>query len=246
MRLRQTLAALVAIGTIPAATAHAQDLGTRPLEQGDNGPDVRELQTVLGQLRVARLQADGAFGSRTARAVRRYERREDLRVDGRVSIGQARGMLRRAGRPGPSPAAKPASSGNGAFPVAGDVTWGDGFGERDGGHDGQDLLAPCGTPLVAARAGTVRVVGNEGSAGQHVVLRDDSGEELVYMHMQSQSVSEGATVTAGQTIGELGQTGNATTCHLHFEQWTSPGWYKGGSAVDPEPLLRSLAPAQAR
>jgi len=235
---------------ITTDAAHAADLGTRPLAPGDRGDDVRQLQNVLRELRVARLQVDGAFGGRTARAVRRYERRERLSVDGRVSTGQARGMLRRAGMPAPAPSpeqtGQPVASGDGAFPVAGKVTWGDGFGERGGGHKGQDLLAPCGTRLVAAKAATARVVDNDGSAGQHVVLHQESGEEFVYMHMQSQTVSEGATVTAGETIGTLGQTGNATTCHLHFEQWTAPGWYTGGNAIDPEPLLRSLTPPAAR
>jgi murein DD-endopeptidase MepM/ murein hydrolase activator NlpD len=39
----------------------------------------------------------------------------------------------------------------------------------------------------------------------------------------------------------VGQTGRASTCHLHFELWTAPGWYEGGEAVDPEQLLRRLA-----
>jgi len=43
----------------------------------------------------------------------------------------------------------------------------------------------------------------------------------------------------GQPIGFVGRTGDATACHLHFEMWPAPGWYTGGSAVDPLPSLKS-------
>jgi murein DD-endopeptidase MepM/ murein hydrolase activator NlpD len=126
-----------------------------------------------------------------------------------------------------------------SFPVDGDVTWGDGFGERVGGHDGVDVLARCGTPLRAVRAGRVVLRTTDGAAGRHLVLRA-GGAEHVYMHLQDVAVAEGERVRAGDRLGTVGATGNATTCHLHFEAWRAPGWHRG-AARDPEPMLRRLA-----
>ncbi len=132
--------------------------------------------------------------------------------------------------PPPPPAA--------VFPVAGEVAWGDGFGERVGGHDGVDLLAACGTGLRAVRAGRVVQRTTDGAAGRHHVLRA-GGAEHVYMHLQDVAVAQGDRVRAGDRLGTVGATGNATTCHLHFEAWRAPGWQRG-TARDPEPMLREL------
>ena len=236
------------LAALPAA-AHAW-----VLKRGDRGEDVKIVQQTLSELGFP-TQADGLFGRATARSVRRYERREGLARDGRVSRGQLRGMLRRLGRPMPveldgddrwtetstaRPRSAPADGGS-TFPIDGEWEWGsDGFGARGGSHKGQDILAACGTPLVAAEAGKVVVAGSDGSAGSHVVIRGD--EDQVYMHLQgAPTVGKGDTVQAGQPIGAVGQSGNATTCHLHFEIWTAPGWYEGGSARDPRPDLRRWA-----
>jgi len=133
--------------------------------------------------------------------------------------------------PPPAPPAR-------AFPVAGDVAWGDGFGERTGGHDGVDVLATCGTPLRAVRAGRVVLRATDGAAGRHLVLRAGRGEH-VYMHLQDVAVARGERVAAGDRLGSVGATGNATTCHLHFEAWKAPGWQRG-AVRDPEPMLRAL------
>ena len=143
--------------------------------------------------------------------------------------------------PGTAPPVEPVVAE--AFPVAGKVTYGE-FGARFGGgrgHDGQDVLAACGTPVVAARAGTVKVNKSEGAAGHYLVVRREGGGSDVYMHLRSPSPRrEGERVAAGQRLGSVGDTGRASTCHLHFETWTAPGWYAGGRAVDPLPLLRRL------
>lgn len=132
------------------------------------------------------------------------------------------------------------------FPIAGKHEFGLGagrFGAGRGGrsHQGQDVFAKCGTPLVAARGGTVTFRKFQSLAGNYVVIGAPSGEGMAYMHLKAPAtVDKGDTVTAGEAIGEVGDTGDAHGCHLHFELWTAPGWYTGGHAVDPLPFLRSV------
>ena len=60
------------------------------------------------------------------------------------------------------------------------------------------------------------------------------------MHMAGPSAFvKDDTVYTGQQIGIVGDTGDATACHLHFEVWTPPGWYTGGHTIDPLPLLQA-------
>lgn len=120
------------------------------------------------------------------------------------------------------------------FPVRGPHTYGDGIGadRGDHSHQGQDVLADCGTKLVAARGGKVEYNAYQASgAGYYVVI--DGAEtpyDFVYMHLAKRSsAKEGSTVTTGQKIGVVGTTGSSTACHLHFEVWTAPGWYNGGT-----------------
>ena len=134
-----------------------------------------------------------------------------------------------------------------AFPVAGKHDFGtseNGFGGGRG-HQGQDLLAACGTPVVAARAGKVTVAKWHAAAGNFAVVETEIGTNHVYMHLRGPArVDAGDRVEPGDRIGVVGQTGRASTCHLHFELWTAPGWYEGGEPVDPEPLLHRLASAR--
>jgi murein DD-endopeptidase MepM/ murein hydrolase activator NlpD len=131
-----------------------------------------------------------------------------------------------------------------AFPVLGQHDFGDAaarFGAPRSGHthQGQDVMAECGTPLVAARGGTVQYAGYEGAAGNYVVI-DGKGtsDDFMYAHLAEPSpLHTGDTVRTGQPIGIVGETGDATACHLHFEMWGSPGWYEGGSPFDPLPYL---------
>jgi murein DD-endopeptidase MepM/ murein hydrolase activator NlpD len=55
---------------------------------------------------------------------------------------------------------------------------------------------------------------------------------------EASPLAKGARVRTGQIVGSVGDTGHADGCHLHFEVWTGPGWYTGGSAFDPLPLLK--------
>jgi murein DD-endopeptidase MepM/ murein hydrolase activator NlpD len=132
------------------------------------------------------------------------------------------------------------------FPILGPHDFGgpeDRFGAPRAGHthQGQDILAACGLPVVAARGGRVQYAGYEGAAGNYVVI-DGVGTpyDTAYMHLaQPSPLRTGDPVLTGQPIGIVGDTGDATACHLHFELWGPPGWYEGGSPVDPLPYLRT-------
>jgi len=131
------------------------------------------------------------------------------------------------------------------FPIKGPHNYGDAgarFGSARSGHShqGQDVFAACGAPLVAAHSGTVKARGYQGSAGNYVVI-DGAGvkEDHVYMHLRGPAkVSKKQSVTTGQFLGRVGDSGNASGCHLHFEIWKGRGWYTGGSPIDPFPSLK--------
>ena len=131
-----------------------------------------------------------------------------------------------------------------AFPVLGNHEFGltagrFGAGRSGHTHQGQDTMAACGTPLVAARGGEVQFSGYQSLAGNYVVI-DGKGTamDFMYAHLAEPSpLRTGETVRTGQPIGLVGDTGDAQGCHLHFEIWTAPGWYEGGSPIDPLPYL---------
>ena len=109
-------------------------------------------------------------------------------------------------------------------------------GDRDGGarrHEGIDIFAPRGTPVIAAEAGRVARVGETPRGGKHVWVRGDN-RSFYYAHLDSIAVSPGDRVRRGDVLGTVGNTGNAVTTspHLHF------GIYKFvRGAVDPLPLV---------
>lgn len=140
----------------------------------------------------------------------------------------------------PAPAAPPTVPGAEVFPIAGAHTYGASTANRfGGGHQGQDVFAACGTPLVAIGDGTVLKAAAEKNAGNYAVIQRADGTSNTYMHMRDPAlVDPGAPVTAGQSLGVVGETGRASGCHLHFELWTAPGWYRGGKPVDPLVALR--------
>lgn len=132
------------------------------------------------------------------------------------------------------------------FPVRGRHDYGDrgarfGSGRSGHSHQGQDVFARCGTNLVAAQGGTVTFAGYHSAAGHYIVIRGaGSGEDYAYMHLEQASpFKTGQRVSTGRSIGRVGDTGNASGCHLHFELWTAPGWYEGGEPYDPYDKLRA-------
>mgnify|MGYP000850974143 FL=1 len=122
-------------------------------------------------------------------------------------------------------------------PVIGKVS--SGFGQREhpvlGGkreHQGIDLAAPKGSPILAALPGEVETVGRENGYGLKIVLKHDDEYETLYAHCDEALVRVGERVKAGQVIGRVGDSGLTTGAHLHFELH-----YKG-IAVDPGELIK--------
>ena len=115
---------------------------------------------------------------------------------------------------------------------------------RDAGrrqHHGVDIFAARGTPVVAVKAGRITSTKIGGLGGKTVWLRDNSGTSFYYAHLDSQLVSEGQWVLPGDTLGLVGNTGNAraTSPHLHF------GVYASGPH-DPWHYLFDSFPAPAK
>ncbi len=136
---------------------------------------------------------------------------------------------------------------DGKFPVRGRHGYGgpvQRFGAaRTGGrvHQGQDVFAPCGTPVGAGRGGRVQARGFDPVLYGNWVVIDGRGTKTDYRYAHFRhpaSVRDGERVRTGERIGRIGKTGNArhVGCMLHFEVWPS-GWNKG-RPVDPLPILR--------
>jgi murein DD-endopeptidase MepM/ murein hydrolase activator NlpD len=99
-------------------------------------------------------------------------------------------------------------------------------------HRGIDICAPEGTPVLATRDGKVLYSGNElAGYGNIVIIEHATGLASVYAHNHCNLVRPGQRVRRGQVIAQVGQTGNATTPHCHFEIRRS------AKAVDPRPML---------
>jgi murein DD-endopeptidase MepM/ murein hydrolase activator NlpD len=129
-------------------------------------------------------------------------------------------------------------SGPHVCPVAGPNSFIDSWGyPRSGGrsHEGTDIMADYGVPVVAIVSGTITLSSYGPSAGNWQILSGDNGNEYWYMHNRRNLVN-GGHVQQGQQIAEVGDTGNATGIpHLHFEY--HPG---GGGPVNPYPLVAPI------
>ncbi|RBY82648.1 M23 family metallopeptidase [Blastococcus sp. TF02A-26] len=112
------------------------------------------------------------------------------------------------------------------------------FGSRWGSlHGGVDIAAPIGTPIYAAHSGVVVRAGAATGFGLAVYIKGDDGAVTVYGHVNDYFVRAGERVSAGEQIAEVGNRGQSTGPHLHFE--VHPGGATHGGQVDPVPWLRA-------
>lgn len=132
------------------------------------------------------------------------------------------------------------------FPLRGRPDWGESgarFGASRGGraHQGQDVFAPSGTPLLAVRAGRIIEKGDDGGRGNYIAIWSPAVRRtFVYLHMLRPSpFGPGDTVEAGDRVGAVGCTGSCWGDHLHLELRQGRG--TTGRPLDPLPMLRRLA-----
>ena len=97
-------------------------------------------------------------------------------------------------------------------------------------HEGIDIAADEGTVFIASMEGTVTDVIDEGGYGNHIYIQNGDVITL-YAHCNKIYLNEGDTVSQGDEIGEVGQTGNETGPHLHFEV------RREDRVIDPEYIL---------
>jgi murein DD-endopeptidase MepM/ murein hydrolase activator NlpD len=158
----------------------------------------------------------------------RHELQEDLAAHQREQA-RVQAKLRRAAT-GFSPLpAGPIRGGSGQFiwPVSGPITGS--FGEARPGHmhAGIDIAAPGGTPIRAAGSGRVVLLGWTGGYGNYTCIAHSASLSTCYAHQSGYATRNGATVSRGQVIGYVGNTGHSFGNHLHFEVRV------GGSPVNP-------------
>ena len=233
--------AQVDAGTVAAVRRRRARLGALRAELGEarvradrEAEQRRERRDEILRLTAARRQVLSGAQAELRRLVAEEQRRQ-----------RALALLRQAQAAGPSAGSYQQTSVAGVgstgqvFPVAGANRFGDDWlNSRGGGrvHQGIDIFAASGTPLVAVADGTLFRVGYNGLGGWRLWLRDGAGTTYYYAHLSSFSgaASEGARVARGTVIGFVGNSGDAqgTSAHLHFE--IHPG---GGGPVRPFPII---------
>ena len=133
-----------------------------------------------------------------------------------------------------------------SFPVRGAFNWGQSsarFGAARSGrsHEGQDVFARTGTPLVAVRDGLVVETGTDGGRGNYLAIHDPAADRTyVYLHMlRPTGVAVGERVRSGARVGAVGCSGSCSGDHVHFEIRRGKG--TAGAAEDPLPRLARWA-----
>ncbi len=169
-----------------------------------------------------------------------------------LAIGAFALIVRRENGPAPQPAATQANDSALIIPVRGVAaaqladTWGDARGDGTRQHHAIDIMAPRGTPVLAAAAGTVEKIFESKDGGHTVyVRRADPAWQDYYAHLDGYAADlrEGIQVKQGQQIGTVGSTGDAdpSAPHLHYEihrMAPGDGWWKG-SEINPFPILKT-------
>jgi len=237
--------------TAPAATTPvAPTAPADALRPGASGADVKSLQRKL-RARGIKVPVDGSYGARTRAGVRILQRKLKMKPTGIADAALLKklGVKIRAVASAPAVLAAPGAPTTArylkVFPVVGDYSYSNDFGapRSQGSHQGNDIIGKIGMQLVSCVDGTIsRLTRSEtGLGGIWIWIVDGQGNEYYYAHMDtiSPELRAGSRVTAGQTVGTMGMTGDArgTVPHLHFE--IRPN---GGGSINPFSDLRAVDP----
>jgi len=164
--------------------------------------------------RIAQVTAEVAALSREEATLSALIRSRQLPAES-TDAPASSGSSGSSGAASKAPAARTSGSGV-TWPTNGSVT--SGFGYRWGSlHAGIDIANGVGTPIRAAKAGTIILAGWNGGYGNAIVIDHGGGLSTLYGHMTRLRASDGQRVGAGDLIGDMGSTGNSTGSHLHFE-----------------------------
>lgn len=255
----QTNMRLTPSGTVDTVTAQLLGLIAAPAfpRLGSRGNEVASVQQLLINVGIpVRGGADGVFGPVTQSAISSFQQAQGLPVTGMLDLRTALFLGFVPGAtppsavpptaPAPSPTPEPAAPAPpviSVFPVLGPCYFTDTWqAPRSGGrrHEGVDIIAKSGTPIYAVTNGTItrQFFDQPGSLGGNALrLTAPNGTYFHYAHLSTfaENVKVGTVVRAGEVIGFVGNTGNSSTPHLHFEY--HPG---GGAAVNPFPLVKAI------
>jgi len=189
---------------------------------------------------LARKRAEEAAA---AEAQRRADAEAAAAAEAARAAARAGGRATSSGGGGGDGGSAAASSAGYVRPTSGTIT--SCFGARWGvTHFGVDIAAPIGTPVYAATSGVVARAGAATGFGLAVYIRGDDGAISVYGHINEYYVASGERVSAGERIAEVGNRGQSTGPHLHFE--VHPGGQLYSGQVNPVPWLRSRGVALDR
>lgn len=227
-----------------------QDLGS--LVVTDDPNELAVAQTLLGSVLAGDDQAVREYLVAKRDVSANLVRVAERLVDARLELEDARARLVEARRASVAAQFNLAVFAAGSeivihgfvFPVGDPHSFGDSFGAPrmmgtgyEHAHQGTDIMAPSGTPLLACERGIVTDMGSDVLGGTKLWLKGESGTYYYYAHLSSfaEGLTSGKIVEAGDIVGLVGDTGNARggAPHLHFEIHPD-----GGMAVNPYPLLK--------
>jgi murein DD-endopeptidase MepM/ murein hydrolase activator NlpD len=241
-----TVELLLSSGSFGEFSDRVQYLGQVAQEESDllikarvSGEKLRRLEQDLNALRAEQRSTAEALAEQRAALATRFDQVADEVADLERRLAQERAAAREAAKLA-STVQVFAGGALQACPVGQPRAYSNDFGApRSGGrtHQGNDIIAPMGTPVYAAQSGRFEQSYNS-LGGISALVYASNGDYTYYAHMSSYAgVGSGSSVSAGTMIGHVGNTGNASggVTHLHFEY--HPG---GGGAANPYPYLNSV------
>ena len=212
--------------------------------QADLGAKKAEQAKLVGQIKTSQGDLESRLNEVSAEYKQLKQRVATLEEEARreAEAEKARINALAARTTGQAPSQSQPQAVNGfVFPVDGAHSFRDNWGDyrsAGGWHQGIDIYAPRGTNAVAVVSGTIVITPYDGISGLKIWLYGDNGTKYFYCHMDgiADGISGGVHVRAGQLVGYVGDSGNASggPCHVHFEM--HPG---GGGAVNPYYVLRA-------